>query len=215
MAYLAANCPHCGTKQSPFTSVAFVQRHNKADCCNGFFVCPFCEKPISVWMMQQRPVEGCHRSHEIHSWTKTVQAGGWRVTDVWPAPADIEAPLDTPDNVARIFVEAEESAKRNHRESAGMAYRRALELTLKDKAPTLRGTLEKRIDALADGGKLTPDMAEWAHSIRTLGNEATHDEDVPTAEDITDLAAFTRIVLEYIYTMPAKVARRAAPPVQC
>lgn len=90
-----------------------------------------------------------------------------------------------------------------------MAYRRALELTMKDKGPALKGTLEKRIDALATEGKLTADIAEWAHSIRTLGNEATHDEEEPTDEDVADLAAFTRVVLEYLYTMPAKVARRA------
>lgn len=118
--------------------------------------------------------------------------------------------MDTPDNVARNFIQAEEAAKRNHREAAGMAYRRTLELTLKDKAPHLNGTLEKRINTLAADGKLTQDIADWAHSIRTLGNEATHDEDEPTDENVADLAAFTRVVLEYLYTMPAKVGRRAA-----
>lgn len=108
-------------------------------------------------------------------------------------------------------MQAEEAAARTHREAAGMAYRRVLELTMKDKAPELKGTLEKRIDKLAEQGKVTPDIKDWAHSIRTLGNEAAHDEDEPTEEDVADLAAFTRVVLEYLYSMPAKVARRAHP----
>ena len=90
-----------------------------------------------------------------------------------------------------------------------MTFRRVLELTMKDKGPELKGTLEKRINKLAEEGKLTPDIAEWAHSIRVLGNEAAHDDEEPTPEDVTDLAAFTRVTLEYLYTMPAKVGRRA------
>jgi hypothetical protein len=97
---------------------------------------------------------------------------------------------------------------------AGMAYRRVLELAVQDKGPELKGTLEKRINKLAAENVLTPAIAEWAHSIRDLGNEAAHDDAVPSEEDIVDLAAFTRVVLEYLYTMPAKVARRANPPVQ-
>ncbi len=90
-----------------------------------------------------------------------------------------------------------------------MAYRRALELTIKDRGPEFKGTLQKRIDALAAAGKLTPDLAKWAHSVRELGNEAAHDEPEPSEADIDDLGAFTRVVLEYLYTMPAKVKKRA------
>ena len=94
-----------------------------------------------------------------------------------------------------------------------MAYRRSLELALKDIDAELKGTLEKRIDKLAEKGRLTVDLAEWAHSVRELGNEATHDTPEPPKEDVDDLAAFTRIVLEYLYTMPAKVRARAAEPI--
>lgn len=83
---------------------------------------------------------------------------------------------------------------------------------MKDKAPDLSGTLAKRIDKLAETGGLTPDVATWAHSIREMGNEAAHEEHEPSAEDIEDLAAFTKVVLEYLYTMPEKVRRRAGLP---
>lgn len=90
-----------------------------------------------------------------------------------------------------------------------MQYRRCLELAMKDKAPTESGTLAKRIDKLAEAGGLTSDVATWAHSIREMGNEAAHDEHEPNPDDIEDLAAFTKVVLEYLYTMPEKVRRRA------
>lgn len=93
-----------------------------------------------------------------------------------------------------------------------MTYRRALELALKDKAPELTGTFYRRIEAMAADGRLTEAVATWAHSVRELGNEAAHDEPEPSEDDISDLAAFTRVVLEYLYTMPAKVSRRSAPP---
>jgi len=208
MAILSMECPHCRTPQSPLTSVGAFQIGERR--LFMFFVCPVCEKPISAKLFMARAVLGAHSGQELMSWSKTTTSAGWDLEDFWPTQTDSAAPPDAPPQIARNFVQAEEAAARTHREAAGMAYRRVLELTLKDKAPDLKGTLEKRIDKLADGGRLTPDIKDWAHNIRDLGNEATHDEDEPTEDDIADMAAFTRVVLEYLYTMPAKVARRAS-----
>lgn len=93
-----------------------------------------------------------------------------------------------------------------------MTYRRALELALKEKAPDLSGTFYKRIEAMSADGRLTKDVAEWAHAVRILGNDAAHEDVEPSADDIVDLAAFTRVVLEYLYTMPTKVLRRSSDP---
>lgn len=213
MAILSSQCPHCLTPQAPLRSVAFTNRHNVKHKVIGFFLCPICEKPVGAWLDQFEAQSGCGTTAELVQWKKTVEAGGWVATEIWPAPLLPTAPLDVPERITRNFTQAEHAAVRDHREAAGMAYRRALELALKDKAPELKGTLEKRIDKLAADGRLTTDLAEWAHSVRDLGNEATHDEDEPTKEDVADLAAFTRVVLEYLYSMPAKVARRAATPI--
>ena len=40
------------------------------------------------------------------------------------------------------------------------------------------------------------------------------DERIPSKEDIDDLAAITRVILEYLFTMPAKVAKRPQKPIQ-
>lgn len=211
MALLIITCPHCRTPRSPFASVAFRPREGDHQIV-GFFLCPVCDKPIGGWLNRMHAVHGAANCADLQNWPQTIEKGGWRLTNVWPTEQETEAPADVPPAIARNFIQAEEAAVRGHRESAGMTYRRVLELTLKDKAPEQKGTLEKRIDKLAADNRLTPEIATWAHSIRDLGNESAHDEAEPTADDIKDLAAFTRIVLEYLYTMPAKVNERAGVP---
>jgi len=207
MAVLSMTCPHCRSPRSPLMSVAgHALSEGKATL---FLMCPVCDKPVSAKMNRTKAVMGTSSIDEVVRWPRGLDQTGWEVVEYWPTRQDSAAPSDVPERIASNFIQAEEAASRSHREAAGMAYRRVLELTLKDKAATLKGTLEKRIDRLADEGRLTLDIKDWAHNIRDLGNEATHDEDEPTDDDIADMAAFTRVVLEYLYSMPAKVARRA------
>ncbi|MEO1169113.1 MAG: DUF4145 domain-containing protein [Pseudomonadota bacterium] len=208
MALLVRQCPHCKTPRSPMASVAFIEQPGSKKKV-GFFVCQICSKPIGVWLKKEATVQGASAVHELHKWQQTIEDGGWSVTDFWPELQETRAPDDVPERVANNFIQAEEAAARGHREAAGMAYRRSLELALKDVAPELGGMLKTRIDKLSKDGRLTPDLKDWAHSVRDLGNEAAHEESQPTGVDIQDLAAFTRVVLEYLYTMPAKVTRRA------
>jgi hypothetical protein len=216
MSILSIACPHCTTPKAPLASIAFAPDPKRPDDrCFGFFICPVCDKAVVAWFNREKTVHGT-AWNEMHKFHRTTAEAGWAIKDIWPEPKQQLAPETVPAMIARNFVQASDAASREHWEAAGMAFRRVLELTMKDKGPDLKGTLEKRINKLADQGKLTPDIAEWAHSIRVLGNEAAHDEDEPTEDDITDLAAFTRVTLEYLYTMPAKVARRSSriePPV--
>jgi hypothetical protein len=211
MAILSIKCPHCDTPKSPLQAVIFVQRKQQASLATAAFICPICDKPVGAWISQTRHVSNAMIVAELHNWPKTLDDGGWEASEIWPHAEASTAPSDVPDLIARNFIQAEEAAKREHRETAGMGYRRTLELALKDKSPNTNGMLAARIKTLASAGTLTPDIATWANSIRDLGNEAAHDFDEPSKEDIADLAAFTRVVLEYLYTMPAKVVRRAIP----
>ncbi|ONN64807.1 hypothetical protein BTM36_22155 [Herbaspirillum sp. VT-16-41] len=65
--------------------------------------------------------------------------------------------------------------------------------------------LEKRIDKLAEEGKITKDLQTWAHKIRFEGNGAIHELDEPTKEQTEELELFTELVLTYLFTLPAKV----------
>jgi hypothetical protein len=41
-----------------------------------------------------------------------------------------------------------------------------------------------------------------------LGNEAAHDEDPPTREELTDLRNFTEMVMRYLFSLPSMVSAR-------
>lgn len=87
-------------------------------------------------------------------------------------------------------------------------YRKALDVALKKIDPTATGVLKTRIKKLAAAGKLTPDIAEWSDHIRDLGNDAAHEEEPPTREELAALRSFTEMVMRYLFTLPAMVAAR-------
>ena len=92
-------------------------------------------------------------------------------------------------------------------------FRKALEVALKVKFPDLNSswTPYKRIEQAAKNNKLTPELAEWAHQIRVLGNDAAHEE-VFTQAQAREMSAFTEIMLQYMFTLPGdlEAARKAA-----
>jgi len=74
--------------------------------------------------------------------------------------------------------------------------------------PDTKGSLDKRIDALAKVGKLPEAVGKWAHEVRFVGNEAAHEHDEPTRESIDAVGEFVEAFLQYTFTMPKKVANR-------
>jgi hypothetical protein len=62
--------------------------------------------------------------------------------------------------------------------------------------------LGPRIKKLASAGKLTPDIAEWSDHIRDIRNDATHEEEPISKEQLTDLRHFTDMVLRYLFSLP-------------
>lgn len=90
--------------------------------------------------------------------------------------------------------------------------RRALEISTKEMAPEhVDLSLYKRIEKLAEAGKLTPSLKEWAHDLRIVGNGALHEIDGLTEDEATQTHELARFILTYLYTLPAQVeeARKA------
>lgn len=122
---------------------------------------------------------------------------GWLPTS--PAP---DVPGHLPEVCEQAFMEAEQLRLSGFRTASGNAYRRALESGLKYVAPDLKGTLFSRIEQLTKNGELVASMRDFAHRIRTLGNEASHETPVVDDDEIDDLAVFTRLFLMYQFTLP-------------
>ena len=130
---------------------------------------------------------------------------------MWPEPEVSKAPDSIPDNVASFFLQGEESQRSKHLYAAGAMYRKALDTATLNIDPSLKGkNLYQRIEALADQFAITPAMRDWAHGIRTLGNDAVHEEEPFTEDQAKDLQIFTQLFLTYVYTLPGMLAQRQA-----
>ncbi len=86
-----------------------------------------------------------------------------------------------------------------------MACRSLLESACKDLLDQPNGKLVAMINQLSEQGHITKSVADWAHTIRKIGNESVHTDEAPTTEDAKELYDFTLTILELLYTYPARV----------
>lgn len=207
-------CPHCGTHDIAFTSVAQVQTAASDDesMWNVFFVCNRCLGGLVVSIVSSRwfgpagltedvPVPGSGRSRD-------GAIANFDVINSYPNPPTHLAPDAVPERIAAAFIEASENLHRQKHETSQMLSRKALDLATKRLLPDSKKKLYGRIEELRDTGKITPEMADWAHIVRDEGNDSVHDEAEVTREAAAELLAFTETFLMYAFTLPGMIAKR-------
>jgi hypothetical protein len=129
---------------------------------------------------------------------------------VWPADSG-DAPESLPPNVDAFFRQGVSNEKAGNWDAAGAMFRKALDVTTKLVDPELsRKNLFERINALTASGRLTSDVAAWAHEVRIDGNNSVHDDEPESAEDVAAIHQFCRAVLLYMFTLPSLVADRSS-----
>jgi hypothetical protein len=128
---------------------------------------------------------------------------------VWPALVVRPEYPDVPDAIASAAREAHQAlAAKAPRASVAMA-RAVVEATAKDKGITSNGIYSK-IEGLAVAGHIGEDTKEAAHEIRYAGNEAAHGDlvaDPVGVKEAAEIVELMDVILERVYTAPAKVAR--------
>lgn len=88
-----------------------------------------------------------------------------------------------------------------------LSLRRTLEKLCKDKGQT-RGTLYDKLKRLSSDGVLPPILDKMANVLKEMGNAAAHADDVEfSASVVSQMVEFTRIILDYVYVLPNKLAR--------
>ncbi|PJG48716.1 hypothetical protein CAF53_11075 [Sphingobium sp. LB126] len=198
-------CPYCFTK-----NVAFVARQSfvtKAHEKRAFFLCGCCGEGV-IWEYVSPPGTAASPTDANGDLSRAHILVGRR----WPEMATGEAPESTPDNVAHFFKQATDSLHNGSFDAAGMMFRKSLESATKAIDPQASHlTLFKRLQKLVENHLITPALGEWANEIRLGGNEAAHDDEIFSREDAQALRDFTENFLRYAFTLPAAVARRAAP----
>ena len=158
-----------------------------------FFSCERCNKGLCVTASSQ--LNGLHGLREDLRDNPLIT-----ITETYPAIREIEAPEYTNKKVAALYAQALRAlraAKANPEsgfELTAIGFRSALEEACKLIHPEGTGTLYQRIEKLAEEQRITPDMKDWAHTIRDIGNDGAHGDPV-TLEDAEDTQAFTELFL--------------------
>lgn len=130
----------------------------------------------------------------------------FRIDWVYPKVM-LTTPEDLPDDLKHHFEEDLSNIIASVRHAV-VECRTILELAAVDKLPELKKKGPRdQIDGLVRAGFLTKSMGDWVHTIRTLANSAIHEGDRPTEEERDEVVEFTRIVLELLYSYPARIER--------
>jgi hypothetical protein len=168
--------------------------------------CPRCKMPSAALIRRGRP--------GIAFGTLQGQPGnvtdlGYAVEQFWPEIPEPEVPELLPPDIVRVYLQAERNFPiAGNEEAAGIMYRKALDVGLKKIDPALTGMLGPKIKSLAKAGKLTEDLAVWSDHVRDIGNDATHEEQPISRDELIALRNFTEMVLKYLFSLPNAVKKR-------
>jgi hypothetical protein len=206
MAIITHKCPHteCLTEHIGLWVVGVQLVHQQLAA--AYLQCPRCKLP-SVALLQNPGYTA-----------KQLMEKSGDLTDIhcmilafWPEPPGPQIPDHLPPEVARVYLQAERNFPiAGNEEAAGTMYRKALDIGLKIMTPSVGGTLKSRIAELVKQHILTASLGERADQIRLLGNDAAHDVDEPTRDELDALRNFSDLLLQYLFTLPTMVAARRA-----
>jgi hypothetical protein len=200
-------CPFCHTEHVELRAVyAWSAKGNNP---RALFQCGFCGEGV---IRRHSPGQG-RTTSDLMQYSGDASNYNIGLHEQWPEARSTDAPADCPANVANFFKQAAKSLDGGNFDAAGMMFRKALESATKalnqnSKAKNLAG----RIKELVAAHLLTPALGDWANEVRLGGNDAAHEEDPFTQEEAQSLHHFTENFLNYTFTMPAAVTRRAAAP---
>lgn len=209
MATFPHACPHCDTSLAPFEVLNEYRPARFPQQIHAYARCGICSEAVAVVFFPlggKVAPDGFVLASHLLSHPDNVQ-----IVAFYPPPATPNAPDHLPPNVEAYFLEAAANVKTGPN-AAGAMLRKTIDVALKHMDPDLTGKLVTRIDKAAKSGKLTPQLAEWAHHVRLEGNDAVHDDDPFTVEEAAALHKFTELVLMYLFTLPGMLEERRGEP---
>ena len=198
-------CPHCRSERAAFEYKIEERRTDGAEL--------YINKQIHLSAVMAQ-CQVCGRNVLVRGQANTAEFT--KVFEVFPEPEPITAPANTPDDIASLFIQGA-SIRHLHFDAAGMAYRKALQRVVGNKAKDVnveienkkKGDLYKGIKAVLSEPFVAKILLDWALDLNERGKEAAHD--TFTEEECAELHAFTEMLLTYLYTLPAMLeARRKA-----
>ena len=126
--------------------------------------------------------------------------------DGWDTPGRLYPPRDdfvgfsVPKSIRNAFAEASRCLGAKAFTACAIMCRKTLEGVCHDHEATGRSLVD-RLKSLKEKGVIEGRLYDWSDELRLVGNEAAHDVKVEvSAQDAADALAFTRAMLEYVYT---------------
>lgn len=201
----------CDNCKAPFTMGLSLDRDAFYDQARRKMSLPasrtdFLNRIATVEVKQEGSSHAVYRDQIRNSGYGVDLRNFFRITWLYPKVL-MSTPADLPDNLRQHFEEDLNNIIGSPRHAV-VECRTILELAAVDKLPELKGKGPRsQIEGLVKAGYLTIPMGEWVHTIRTLANGAIHEGVRPTAEERDEVVEFTRIVLELLYSYPARIER--------
>lgn len=194
----SAKCPYCHTQQVAFDIRGYVIFDTRS------IVLSKIPSRLDIFGQCRR----CHRG--VVATTSTYHEHG----NIIPQLDDMELLSSysnilelehVPLSIAGKFMEGFENIQDRRYFSAGMVFRKALEMAMNIKFPQIKArNLAEKIAKAADEKLLTEEMKELAKGIKDIGNDAAH-EDTFTQEDAEYMQRYTHLLLVYMFTLPGMV----------
>ncbi|MCK3657257.1 hypothetical protein A4G18_00605 [Pasteurellaceae bacterium Pebbles2] len=219
------DCPYCAKKDVAFTirhiasNVADTGKYRGQTVHNVFATCNHCFSGITAMYILNNSDDYINGMPSANGLIAAVNDKLVHFFDdvfdkklAWfPEPPISVAPQYLPVDVERKFLAGEKiyfqtKHDENLVEFAGTAYRSALEQALKYLDDNSDKNLNRRINHLVKTQVLVKSMGDFAHTIRSLGNEATHNE--ISADELDKLRLFTQLFLQYAFTLPAMISNK-------
>jgi len=219
MASIQTTCPYCKTQNCFFRTLAppatrvgekdvgYISFQVPCVCfaCGGVIVATFkgyCKSPNDIYNL----------FNESRDVTNVIDEGSKpnvSLFEVSPKPAQAAHPEHCPENVARAFIEAENTLLAGSYTLAAAGYRKAIERAITPLMPAGSNArmLGHKLGELKKSALLPEAMLEWIKVVKDDGNFALHDEDrdFESAEEVEPTRMFAHTLLQYLFTLPAEV----------
>ena len=122
----------------------------------------------------------------------------------WPGTAYGNAVDHVPETVHSLYDEARRCYSVSAYTSVTLACRKLLMVLAAQQGAAEGLKFVEYVDYLATEGYVPPNGKLWVDRIRQIGNEATHELAVKTADEAETLLSFIEMLLKFIYEFPAK-----------
>lgn len=229
MPTLVADCPRCGANEHTFDVLSYVRRPERerhaewVRFAEVFSVCRNCIQP-TIFSLRLVNYERRREFDDDAYWTSDNTLN--QVFDIQGFIAlrhstKRRPPEFTPVEIAAIFTEGAACLAIECWNAAGTMFRLCIDLATKamlpprpvdgeepqDGAPNRRQRrdLGLRIPWLIATGRLPAALGEIADVVKEDGNDGAH-EGILTKVEAEDLADFTEVLLERLYTEPGRIA---------